>query len=58
MDWTFRKPVWAEETITARVTISELTERKSGTGVHFDVVITNQDNEPVATGDVHGVIRG
>lgn len=56
MDWTFCKPVWAGDTITAQVTISELTERRSGTGVRFDVVIANQDGETVATGDVYGVI--
>jgi acyl dehydratase len=56
MDWTFCKPVWAGDTITAQVTVSELTERRSGTGVRFGVVIANQDGETVATGDVYGVI--
>jgi acyl dehydratase len=58
MDWVFLKPVWAGDTITARVTIKELTERRSGTGVQFDVEIVNQHDEAVATGDVYGVIPG
>lgn len=57
MDWKFRKPVWAGTTITARVTVTALTERRSGQGVHFDVEIVNDEDVTVATGEVTGIIR-
>ncbi|MFE5302095.1 hypothetical protein [Streptomyces sp. NPDC056632] len=57
MGWEFLRPVWSGDTITAEVTVRALSEVRSGTGVEFDIEITNQDGEAVLRGDSTGVIR-
>ncbi|MFJ9811645.1 hypothetical protein ACIRTB_25820 [Streptomyces sp. NPDC101158] len=57
MGWEFLRPVWSGDTITAEVTVRALSEVRSGTGVEFDIEITNQDGEAVLRGDTTGVIR-
>ncbi|MFH9005883.1 hypothetical protein ACH4E5_21970 [Streptomyces afghaniensis] len=57
MDWEFLRPVWAGDTIEAKVTVRSLGEARSGVAVEFDLVIENQHGEPVLRGESTGVIR-
>jgi 3-hydroxybutyryl-CoA dehydratase len=57
MSWEFLRPVWAGDTITAEVTIRELSELRSGTGLVFDIVIYNQHRDVVLRGQSTGLIR-
>lgn len=57
MEWEFLKPVWAGDTIEARVTVVSLGEARSGVAVGFELVIVNQHGEPVLRGASTGVIR-
>lgn len=45
------KPVQLGQTITARATVSGRKKTESGAWVMFDVVVTNEQGETVATGD-------
>ncbi|GLW46820.1 enoyl-CoA hydratase [Streptomyces sp. NBRC 14336] len=57
MEWEFLKPVWAGDTIEAQVTVVSLGEHRVGVAVEFELVIVNQDGEPVLRGGSTGVIR-
>lgn len=57
MDWEFLRPVWAGDTIEAKVTVRALGEARSGVAVAFDLVIENQQGEAVLRGESTGVIR-
>lgn len=57
MDWEFLRPVWAGDTIEAKVTVTSLGEARSGAAVEFELVIENQHGEPVLRGGSTGVIR-
>ncbi|MDH6222923.1 hypothetical protein [Streptomyces pseudovenezuelae] len=57
MGWEFLRPVWSGDTIIAEVTVRALSEVRSGTGVEFDIEISNQHGETVLRGDSTGVIR-
>ncbi|MGW7296830.1 MaoC/PaaZ C-terminal domain-containing protein [Streptomyces sp. NPDC054829] len=57
MEWEFLKPVWAGDTIEAQVTVVALGEHRVGVAVEFELVIVNQDGEPVLRGGSTGVIR-
>jgi len=51
------KPVMLGDTITIEATISRKNQTDSGNWIQFDVVVTNQHGEPVATGQALAEFR-